>query len=105
MKSQELKACVISNKDKGKIFRSLNKQIRFGVVVHQRQLMDRIFDTKKDKQRYLDYAFKIGIKKCLNTLIDEDKLSPINIDTMYVFMDEHTTATNGRYELREGLEQ
>lgn len=105
MKSQELKACVISNKDKGKIFRSLNKQIRFGVVVHQRQLMDRIFDTKKDKQRYLDYAFKIGIKKCLNTLIAEDKLSPINIDTIYVFMDEHTTATNGRYELREGLEQ
>lgn len=24
---------------------------------------------------------------------------------MYVFVDEHTTATNGIYELREGLEQ
>lgn len=105
IKNQELKACIITNKEKGKIFRSLNKQIKFGVVVHQRCLLDRIFDTKKDKQRYLDYAFKIGLKKCFKALIEEGTLSPTNINMMYVFMDEHTTATNGRYELREGLEQ
>lgn len=44
-----------------------------------KNVLDRIFQSKKDKQRYLDYV--------------------------YVFTDEHTTATNGRYELREGLEQ
>ncbi|MBA9875370.1 DUF3800 domain-containing protein, partial [Ralstonia insidiosa] len=30
----ELKATTLSNKDKGKIFRSLNKCIKFGVVVN-----------------------------------------------------------------------
>lgn len=28
-----------------------------------------------------------------------------SVNNVHVFADEHTTATNGRYELREGLEQ
>lgn len=102
---KELKACIVTNKEKGKIFRSLNNTIRFGVVVNQQCLLDRIFESKKDKQRYLDYAFKVGLKSCLSDLISKGAISANAIQRMYVYMDEHTTATNGRYELREGLEQ
>ena len=59
----ELKACRISNKEKGKLYRSLNQVIRFGIVVNQKNVLDRIFLSKKDKQRYLDYAYKVGLKR------------------------------------------
>lgn len=104
-KKEELKACKITNKQKGEIFRSLNDCIRFGVVIKQNCLLDRIFEEKKSKQRYLDYAFKIGLKNCLKALIAEGKIKACDVDSMQVHVDEHTTATNGRYELRECLEQ
>lgn len=102
---EELKACKISNKEKGKLYRSLNNTIRFGVVINQKKVLERIFLSKKDKQRYLDYAYKIGLKKALQRLIEERKISQKEIGTIHIYNDEHSTATNGRYELREGLEQ
>lgn len=102
---EELKACKISNKEKGKLYRSLNQVIRFGIVINQKNVLDRIFMSKKDKQRYLDYAYKVGLKKTLQKLIKEEKINPDEIETIHIYNDEHSTATNGRYELREGLEQ
>lgn len=101
----ELKACKISNKEKGKLYRSMNGAIRFGVIINQRNVLDRIFQSKKDKQRYLDYAYKIGLKKALQKMLANGILDKNSIDNVFLFTDEHTTATNGRYELREGLEQ
>lgn len=104
-KNEELKACKISNKEKGKLYRSMNGAIRFGVIIDQRRVLERIFQSKKDKQRYLDYAYKIGLKRALNILIQEKRIGKRDIGTIHVYNDEHNTATNGRYELREGLEQ
>jgi len=104
-KCAELKACRISNKDKGKLFRSLNHCIRFGVVIRQKSILNRIFGGKKDKQRYLDYAYKIGLRRCFEKLIEENVIKPDEVTSIKIYADEHTTATNGRYELREGLEQ
>lgn len=101
----ELKASFVSNKDKNKLVRSLNNCYKFGVVVQQKRVLDRIFASKKDKQRYLDYAYKIGLKRALEDLIRRGELQSSFVGNMHVFVDEHTTATNGRYELREGLEQ
>ena len=101
----ELKASFLSNKDKGKLVRSLNGCYKFGVVISQKQLLDRIFDSKKDKQRYLDYAYKIGLKRALADLLDRNIIHANNVSNLHVYADEHTTATNGRYELREALEQ
>jgi hypothetical protein len=102
---EELKACRISNKEKGKLYRSMNGAIRFGVIVNQKNVLNHIFQSKKDKQRYLDYVYKIGLKKALQKMISEGIIEKNSIDNVRVFTDEHTTATNGRYELREGLEQ
>ena len=82
----------------------MNQVIRFGIVINQKNVLDRIFMSKKDKQRYLDYAYKVGLKKALQRLIKEEKINPGEIETIHIYNDEHSTATNGRYELREGLE-
>lgn len=100
----ELKACRISNKEKGKLYRSIGGAIKFGAIVNQRNVLDRIFSSKKDKQRYLDYAYKIGLKRALQQLINAGVIGK-RVDNIFLYNDEHSTATNGRYELREGLEQ
>lgn len=104
-KNQEAKASVIANRHKSKLFRSLNNQYRFGVIVDQQKVLNRIFASKKDKQRYQDYAYKIVIKRLFEKLIREGIIIPEEVETLTFYVDEHTTATNGRYELREGLEQ
>lgn len=104
-KNDELKACFISNKEKGKLYRSLNQTIKFGVVINQNNVLDRIFQSKKDKQRYLDYAYKIGLKRAFQSLIREGIVNPDEVKRIHVYNDEHSTATNGRYELEQALEQ
>ena len=103
--NDEIKASNISNKSKSKLYRSLNHTQKFGVVVRQRLLHDGLFQNKKGKQRYLDWAFKMSAKSKFGELISEGLLNPSEVEGLYFFVDEHTTATNGLYELRESLEQ
>lgn len=103
--NQELKACKISNADKNKLFRSTNNTYRFGVIVNQKSVLDNIFNSKKDKQRYLDYVYKRAVKDAFKDLISHKVTNPNEVENIHFFIDEHTTATNGRYELRESLEQ
>lgn len=103
--NQELKASVVSNKDKGKLFRSLNKCYKFSVVINESKVHEEIFKNKKSKQRYLDYAYKITVKKALQDVINKGIINPNEVENIYFFVDEHTTATDGKYELREALEQ
>ena len=101
----ELKATQITNKEKGKLFRSLNGCYKFGVVIRQQNVLDRIYLSKKDKQRYLDYAYKIAVKRAFENLIQDGTINSDEVERLYFYVDEHTTATNGRYELQEALEQ
>ena len=93
---KELKACRISNKDKGKLYRATNGTVRFGVLINQQKVLPRIFESKKDKQRYLDYAYKIGLKRALEYLISEEYITRSDVNAIHIYNDEHTTATNGR---------
>ena len=104
-KDCELKASRISNSEKGKLFRSLNNCLKFSAIVNQNEVLSEIFASKKDKQRYLDFVYKIAVKKAFEQLIDSNKINKLEIDNIFFYVDEHTTATNGRYELREGLEK
>lgn len=101
----ELKSTRITNSEKGKLFRSLNSCYKFGVVIREKNVLDRIYQSKKDKQRYLDYAYKIAVKRAFESLIQNGIINPDDIERIYFYVDEHTTATNGRYELQEALEQ
>lgn len=104
-KGIELKASVVSTSDRGKLFRSLNKYHKFGVVIKQADVNKEIFSNKKSKQRFLDYAYKLGAKNALQCMMARKIFSPKDVDNLFFYVDEHTTATDGRYELREGLLQ
>ena len=101
----EIKASNISIKEKYSLFRSLNKFNKFSFIIEQKKVLDNIFNSKKDKQRYLDYVYKVGLKKILETLLIEKNLNFNEVENIYIYVDEHTTATNGKYELQEALEQ
>lgn len=101
----EAKACRISNKSKYKLFRSLNNRLKFGVVIYQKEIHSNIYTSKKDKQRYLDYAYKIAVKRLFEKLIKDNEINPKEVRNLYFFIDQHSTATNGCYELKEALEQ
>ena len=90
-KDYELKATHLSNKDKAHLYRSLNGCKKFCVIIEQKRILKTIFNDKKTKQRYLDFAYKLAVKDALM------------INNMHFFVDEHTTATDGRYELQESL--
>lgn len=93
-KNVEIKANILNGKQKYKIMNATSKEIH-----------KKIFADKKDKQRYLDYAYKIGIKDCFKKLIAERRIKKDEVKNIYVFVDEHTTATNGKYDFKEGLLQ
>lgn len=102
----ELKASVITTKERTKLFRSMNRANKFGVVIKQSALNRKeIFNNKKTKQRYLDYAYKIGVKTALQQMMDNGLFAASDVNNIHVFVDEHTTATDGLYELREALLQ
>lgn len=101
----ELKATVISNKDKSKLFRALNAFHKFGIVINQQRIHREIFTSKKAKQRYLDYAYKIGVKHALKNMLHSGLFTPGDVDYIFFYNDEHTTATDGIYELRAALLQ
>ena len=64
---REVKAVSITNTDKSKLFRSLNGVYKFGVVIRQHRVLNEIFASKKSKQRYLDFAYKIAVKKAFHS--------------------------------------
>ena len=104
-KSFEIKATAVKIKCKNKIIRSLNNYRKFSCVIKQEEVISNIWGNKKEKQRYLDYAYKIAIKRAFENLIDKGDINPDEVEHIYFFVDEHTTATNGKYELKEALER
>ena len=102
---KEVKASNITNKSKSKLYRSLNNTEKFGIVIAQKRLGDGLFENKKSKQRYLDWAFKMAVKSKFLELIKKGILDPLQVENLYFYVDEHSTATNGLYELRETMEQ
>lgn len=101
----EIKASTISAAEKRKLYRSLNGYYKFGVVVDQTKVLDSIMRDKKSKQRYLDFVFKIGVKRLLEELISRGVIAPDEVENLFFHVDEHSTSTNGLYELRESLEE
>ncbi len=100
----ELKASILKPKHRASLFRSMNRCLRYAFVIDQQRVNENIFNDKKSKQRYLDYVFKVGLKRVFRELIESGMVDVGHVENIYVRFDEHTTATNGRYELREGME-
>lgn len=84
--TDEIKATKISNKSKGKLYRSLNNVQKFGIVVKQAKLFDSMFQSKKTKQRYLDWAYKMAVKSKLTQLISQGYIKPDSVERMYFLL-------------------
>ena len=62
----ELKASKLDVKDKRNLLSSIkDKGYRFAVVIKQKQLSKKVFANPKTKERYLDWAFKLGLKEAV----------------------------------------
>ena len=101
----ELKANLLKPKDKRLLFYSVKSFLKFGIVIRLNKVHRKIFGDKKTKQRFLDYAYKLGVKRTLAHLESKNIFLLSDIENIHFFCDEHTTATNGKYELREAIEQ
>lgn len=101
----EVKATAISNYSKRKLFRSLASVEKFGIIIKQQKLRDELFSDKKTKQRYLDWAYKYAVRLKLERMMADGIFKADEVQNLIFQVDEHHTATDGKYELRESIEQ
>ncbi len=99
----ELKGNTLAIKHKRGLYRSLNHIKKFGVAINQSNIEKNVFNNKKSKQRFLDYTYKIGIKRFFEHYITTNKIKASEVENIFFFVDEHSTATDGQYELEEAL--
>lgn len=98
----ELKASFIGNAEKRSLFNIGNPYARFGAVVNLKRL--RSFSTnKKDKQRYMDFAYKLAVKHALKEMLGYKEIDQNDASGIFFYVDEHATATNGRYDLEQSM--
>ena len=100
---KEIKASNLGPKWRKSIVRSMNPWLKFGVVMELKKLNPWVFSSKRSKQRYMDYAYKVGLKHALTEIMKDKGINPSRIRFVFVNCDEHSTATNGLYEIEEGL--
>ena len=99
----ELKASNLPNAEKGSAYRSLNRFRKFALLVDPSRLRPEIFLSKRHKQRYLDFGYKMVLKRYFEMCVKKREFDPMDVEFIVVHCDQHSTATNGRYELEEGL--
>ncbi len=101
----ELKSCDLKPKIKARLYRVMNEFNRFTDIIACEKVKSNIWSHKKHKQRFLDYTLKRTIK---SIIIKGSKLDLFDIDNpvaVRIFFDEHTTATSGLYEFKEGIQE
>lgn len=101
--NQELKASFLNKMTREHFFRSLKNYNKFATIIDLEKVLPQIFENKKSKQRFLDYAYKRTVKNALKDLLAKNNLSLQDIEYLHFYIDEHTTATDGYYELRESM--
>ena len=101
----EIKASFLHNHINYKrwLYNTLSKYYKFGVVIKLKEVYPSIYITKESKRRHLDYAFKIALKEELKYLSSNNIIILDDIVNINIYVDEHSTATNGIYDLRNGI--
>ncbi|MCQ2427412.1 MAG: DUF3800 domain-containing protein [Clostridia bacterium] len=104
--SAEVKASKLRAKSKNKLYRAVKDIERFGAVINQQNLVrEELFESKKTKQRYLDWVYRQAVIEKLKIMIRKGIIYPDEVEAVYFNVDEHSTATDGLYELEEALER
>lgn len=102
---EELKGSMLNVKQKAKLIKKMNGIYKFCSKININDVYLDIFNSKRTKQRYLDFAYKLGIKNVLKHLIEKNLINPNEIESIYIYQDQHTTTSDGFYELKSSLLQ
>lgn len=103
----EMKAVSMPLRERKRVFKSINSEgcRRFAVIVNQASLHDGIFDSKRRKQCFLDYALKRSIKEGIVDALRVTNVRASEVDAVSVVVDEHSTSTCGKYNLVESINE
>ena len=101
----ELKAVNLSFHDRRWVFSKLTPLYKFGTIIELQRVKDEMFINKKIKQRYQDFAYKLGVKNAFESMLKSNLVNKYDELRFEFFVDAHHTATDGRYELHEALLQ
>lgn len=103
----EIKASRLDMRSRKRVFASIERPgcHQFAVIVDQKALNDQVFDSKRRKQRFLDYALKRGVKEGILEAMRLNAISPRDVDAISVVVDEHSTSTDGKYNLAESINE
>ena len=100
----ELKATLLDHADRRALFSVTESYSRFSSIINLRKIDHKsVLADKKSKQRYLDYAFKRGLKEAMTCMVARGSIffdDPAEFD---IVLDERTTATNGKYDLADSI--
>ena len=100
----ELKATLLNHEDRRTLFRVTESCSRFCVIVKLSHLDSKsVFADKKSKQRYLDYAFKRGLKHAITCMAERGSIFYEDPAQFSILLDERTNASNGLYDLEESI--
>lgn len=99
----ELKASMLDNSDKRKLYRVIEDCYKFIVAVDLPKLKNERFESRYSKQRYLDYAYKRGLKGILEKMNSDHVIRLEEEIELKCYVDEQNTSTNGRYSLEETI--
>lgn len=107
LEDAELKAHVLDFRDRKRLFKAIRNSgcIQFGAICNQTQLHDNVFLTKGKKQRYLDWFLKIALKRALESSFASGALTKSEVTKISIYVDEHTSSTEGKYNLEETIDQ
>ena len=77
---------------------------KFCVVIRQRKLdTARILKDAKSKQRYLDFAYKLALRRALEEMVARGSLLPEDSFRLVINEDNHHIATNSLYSKEESI--
>ncbi len=103
----ELKASQMTLKERKRSFTSIERPgcHQYAAIVDQQALYDAIFDSKRRKQQFLDYALKRAVKSGIVEALRLAGVAKEEVDSVTVVVDEHSTSTDGRYNLQETTDE
>ena len=100
----ELKAAFLKHADRRALFTVTESCSRFASIINLKKLDHKsVLSDKKSKQRYLDYAFKRGMKEAMKWMVARGSIfldDPAEFD---IILDERATATNSKYSLADSI--
>ena len=92
-RSDELKACSLTNKYRNKLYKVMRDEQSVSVTVDIERLYDRILSNKKSIVRYKDYVLKRLVKHKIAEMLRAQVLDKAQDITIHIAIDEQLTAS------------